>query len=302
LRPPPREVATDPTGLNRALWAATACAFAVLLFILWHHQYYLSSASERATHIDHALLRPGAGLGLTFGIGALLLVAANLAYLLRRSPRYKLSFGTLKSWMTVHVATGVAAVLLAFLHSALAPRTTPGGHAAWLLFGLLITGAIGRYFYSWVPHAANGRELELDEIREQAHALPQSWGKSGRDFGATARSQVLDLIRERQWNSSFIGRVLALCGADRLKYKTLAALEMRGIREGVPKSEIDRTLALVRRAHEQALAAAHFEDLRAIANTWRYLHRWGAVLMVALILIHIVHALIYGDYFGGGTV
>lgn len=301
LRPPPRDLPTEGAGLTRALWAASACAFAVLLFILWHHDYYLSSATERATHIDHARLRPGAGLGLGFGIAALLLVAANLAYLLRRSPRFKLGFGTLRSWMTVHVATGVAAVLLAFLHSALAPRTTPGGHAAWLLVGLLITGAIGRYFYAWVPHAANGRELELDEIRAQAHALPQSWGKSGRAFGDSARSQVLDLIRERQWKSSFIGRVLALCGADRLKRRTLAALEMRGIREGIPRAEIDRTLALVGRAHEQALAAAHFEDLRAVANTWRYLHRWGAVLMVALILIHVVHALIYGDYFGGSA-
>jgi dihydropyrimidine dehydrogenase (NAD+) subunit PreT len=301
LRPAPRELETTGTDLTRALWAATACAFGVLLFILWHHEYYLSQPAARATHVDHALLRPSSGLGLIFGIGALVLVATNLAYLLRRSPRFKLSFGTLQNWMTVHVATGVTAVLLAFLHAALVPRETPGGRAAWLLVGLLITGAIGRYFYAWVPRAANGRELELDEIRAKAHALPQGWGKSGRDFGDTARSQVLNLIRERQWNSSFFGRVLALCGADRLKRRTLTALQLRGVREGVPQADIDRTLALVRRAHEQALAAAHLEDLRAVANTWRYLHRWGAVLMVVLILIHVVHALIYGDYFSGGA-
>lgn len=300
LRPPPREIEANGTGLTQALRVALGCTFAALIFVLWHSEYYFSSTAERATHYEHPLLRPGAGLGLFFGVTALALVAVNLSYLLRRSPRFKLSFGTLQSWMTVHVATGVAAVLIVFLHAALAPRLTAGGDAAWLLVGLLITGSIGRYFYAWVPHAANGRELELDEIREQAHDLPASWGGSGRAFGDRARTEVLDLIRERQWQSSFFSRVIALCGADRLKRQKLSVIAAIGRREGVPQPEIDRTLALINRAHKQALAAAHFEDLRAIANTWRYLHRWGAVLMVVLILLHVAHALIYGDYFGGG--
>jgi len=301
LRPPPRQVVSTGSGLALALRIAAGCTLAVLLFVLWHRDYYFLPTGERATHDDHALLRPAAGLGLAFGIGALLLVGTNLAYLLRRSPRAWPRFGSLQRWMTVHVATGVAAVLLAFLHAALAPRTTPGGHASWLLVALLITGAVGRYFYAWVPRAANGRELKLDELRAQAHELPETWSGSGRAFGERARADVLELIRERQWKSSFIGRVLALCGADRLKRRTLARLAESGRREGLPQHQIDQTLALVRRAHGQALSAAHFEDLRAIAGTWRYLHRWGAVLMVALILLHIVHALIYGDYFGGGS-
>ena len=300
LRPPPRVVEQSGTGLTQAVRAAAIAVFAALVFVLWHHDYYFSSNTERATHPDHALLRPAAGLGLTFGIGALSLVGLNLAYLLRRSAKSRLSFGTLKSWMTVHVATGVAAVLLAFLHAALSPRATAGGHASLLLAALLVTGAIGRYFYAWVPRAANGRELELDEIRARAHDLPQAWGGSGRTFGERARAEVLELIRARQWKSSFFGRALALLGADRLKRRVLRSLDDQGRRDGIPQREIDETLALVRRAHSEALAAAHYEDLRAIASTWRYLHRWGAVLLVALLVLHVAHALIYGSFFGGG--
>jgi len=59
-------------------------------------------------------------------------------------------------------------------------------------------------------------------------------------------------------------------------------------------------LSLARRAHRTALMAAHFEDLRAILGTWRYLHRWIAAALVVLVGIHIVHALLYGALFLDG--
>ena len=46
---------------------------------------------------------------------------------------------------------------------------------------------------------------------------------------------------------------------------------------------------------------AHFEDLRAVLNTWRYLHRWVAALMVLLVVVHVVYALSYGGYFEGAA-
>ena len=35
--------------------------------------------------------------------------------------------------------------------------------------------------------------------------------------------------------------------------------------------------------------------------SWRYFHRWVALLMVALVVIHIVTALQYGSMFGGSN-
>ena len=234
-----------------------------------------------------------------FGIISLGLVIANLAYLVRRSPRFKLSFGTLRNWMTVHVVTGVAAVLFGFLHAAMAPRDTVGGHSLWMLAGLLVTGAIGRYFYAYVPRAANGRELALEEIRVKARALPKSWTDGSSGFAKAAHAEVLKKIDAGQWESSFWGRLCALLGDQRSLRRSLGILRIRGMKENVPVSQINETLRLVRDAHRESLAAAHFEDLRALASTWRYLHRWGAILMVVLVTLHVGHALFYGSYFGG---
>jgi len=41
--------------------------------------------------------------------------------------------------------------------------------------------------------------------------------------------------------------------------------------------------------------AAHYEDLRALLNAWRYLHRWVAALMILLIVLHLVFAFSYGS-------
>ena len=51
---------------------------------------------------------------------------------------------------------------------------------------------------------------------------------------------------------------------------------------------------LARRAHRTALMASHYEDLRALLSTWRWLHRWVAALMLLLVIIHVVTSFTYG--------
>ena len=77
--------------------------------------------------------------------------------------------------------------------------------------------------------------------------------------------------------------------------RVMRRLRNEGRSEGIAEDKIKRVLGLARRAHRTALAAAHYEDLRAILGTWRYLHRWVAALMVLLALLHIASALVYRE-------
>ena len=88
---------------------------------------------------------------------------------------------------------------------------------------------------------------------------------------------------------------------ERLR-RTLQVLAREGAGEGIPADEVAEILSLAKRAHRSALSAAHLEDLRAVLSSWRYLHRWVAALMVALVLVHVGYALFYSDsFFGGGS-
>lgn len=299
-RPAPRPIEERGTGLAQALMIAFVLSLGALVFAVWHSDYYALPAADRPAHDKHVLLRPGLGLGLAFGFASLALILTNLLYLVRRSMHFGFKLGSLRAWMTSHVATGVLAFLFATLHGAMSPRATVGGHAFWALAALLATGAIGRYFYAWVPRAANGRELDLAEVKSRLGTSRKSASTGERRFVDYARREVDRLIDARQWKSSFIGRVIGLALGERELYRMLRRIRERGRHERVDAPQIKSAITLAKRAHRTSLMVAHYEDLRAVLSSWRYLHRWIAALMIALVAIHIVFALSYGSFFGGG--
>jgi thioredoxin reductase/Pyruvate/2-oxoacid:ferredoxin oxidoreductase delta subunit len=286
--------AEQGSGLLRALALGFGLALLALGWAFWHRDYYGLPIPERPAHDKHAWLRPGLGLGLGLGIASVLLIAANLLYLLRRAPNLPLRWGSLRAWMQAHVATGILAFLCAALHAAMSPRDTPGGNAFWALAILLLTGAIGRYLYAYVPRAANGRELALAEVRSRLDQLGTATDGTG--FATRARARVEALVEGRQWRGSFVGRLLALAGVRWDLRRALRELDLEGRTTGVPAEELRTARTLAREAHRHALAVAHYEDLRAVLGAWRYLHRWVAVLMVVLVLVHVVYALAYGAH------
>ena len=294
LRESPSPIGEQGTGLVNALAAGFALSFFTLLFALWHADYYLIPGAERPAHPKHLFLRPGLALGLWFGIAAATLVCINLLYLLRRSPGIPLRLGSLKAWMTSHITTGILAFLCASLHAAMTPRGTAGGYAYWALVALVVTGAIGRYFYAWVPRAANGRELELTEVKGQLRRSFEGWESGQRDFRERVKREMTELIDGRQWRGSFLSRVLALIGVQRDLRRVLKRLETDARAESIPEERIVEAIQLARRAHRVALVAAHFEDLRAVLNSWRYLHRWVTALMVVLVALHVFNAFAFG--------
>ncbi|HUR27155.1 MAG TPA: hypothetical protein VM509_03145, partial [Planctomycetota bacterium] len=219
----------------------------------------------------------------------------NLLYLARRANVRWLRSGSLRGWMNGHMVTGILALLLGMLHAAMSPRDTVGGHALWALALLLVTGAIGRYFYAWIPRAANGRELALEELRARLERRVESFGARERSFFESARETLESLVRRRQWKSSFLGRVGAMLSGQRDLRAAIARLRSEGRAGGLGEEHVEEVVHLAREACRTALAAAHLEDLRAVLNAWRYLHRWVAALMVLLLILHVAYVLTYAS-------
>lgn len=297
-RAQPAPLVEQGTGLLLALSVALGLAVVVLSWTLAHADYYALPLFERPHHPDHARLAPTGSIGLAAGIAAALLVLANLSYLARRSGRFAWIPGSLRAWMTAHVATGIGALLLVLVHGAMAPRSTVGGHAAWAMSFLVLTGAIGRYLYSFVPRAANGRELELDEVRSQITALSAEWDRGRGGFTEALRAEVERTVGEERWKGSFLTRIRSLLSSQRAARKRIAELRLVAKSEGIAADHIDRMCDLARRAQRTALLAAHFEDVRAILASWRYFHRWVALFMVLVVAVHVVLALRYAHFFG----
>lgn len=294
--PPP--LAEQGTGLVPALGVALALAVLVLAWVVLHSDYYGAPFIDRPHHPDHALLAPTGTIGLAAGIGAAVLVLANLSYLARRSLRLGWLPGSLRAWMTAHVATGIGSVLLVLVHGAMAPRSTVGGHAAWAMAFLVLTGAIGRYLYSFVPRAANGRELDLDEVRAQLAAVSAEWDRGRGSFAEALRAEVERVVTEERWQGSTFGRIRSLVTSQRAARRRISALRDSARAEGVAAEQIDRLTDLAHRAQRMAIMASHYEDLRGILASWRWFHRWVALFMVIIVGWHVFLALKYAHLFG----
>lgn len=291
------------TDVPRAslLWAigcGLLLAALTIGFVLWHADYYMQSSALRAADPMHATLRPDRSWGLWFGLLASGAILANLSYLLRRQQMCGVRFGKLATWMNVHIATGVLAVLLVMLHAALSPRGTPGGYAFWGLMVLLVTGVIGRWFYAWLPRSANGRERKLDELRHELTQMRRQ--RATGEFALAARAETMALIERRQWHSTWCGRMLALLGLQWDLWRTRRRIRALAEQHGADVAELAKELHGARVAHGTAVAVAHLEDLRALLGTWRWLHRWLALLTVLLVLVHVVVATLHGVFAGGG--
>ncbi|MHC4377173.1 MAG: NAD(P)-binding domain-containing protein [Planctomycetota bacterium] len=290
----PEEEATPKSGLLGSLLLGLALTLGAVAWTAIYGSYYGLAPADRVEHADHPWLQPSGTFGLGIGIAATVLVALNLAYLLRRSQRLGLRWGSLKSWMTLHVFTGIAALVLALLHSSLAPGDTVGGHALAALGVLVLTGAIGRYFYAFVPRAANGKELALDEVRHSLVALEAELDRERGEFAGEVRREVDAQLSEAHWGRGFGQRLIGLLAARRRQARSRARLIELARAEGLADDQIQRIASLITQAHRRSLAAAHLEDLRGILSTWRWLHRWVGLFLVLLIGLHIYSSLRFG--------
>jgi len=296
-RPPPPPLVEQGTGLLVALLISLALT---IVFAGWYghfQDYYDLPRHLRFNSPRHEVLRSSGPLGLGAGIAATSLIVLNLLYLLRRARFGAWLPGSLKLWMTSHVVTGILALLLVLVHGAMDPNHSLGGHAFAALAVLVGTGAVGRYFYAFVPHAANGREIALDEVRAALTDLSAEWDQQTRGFGTRVRQEIEGLVDEGQWSRSFVRRLVELVRSQRRLNHCLARLRAEARAEGLQPDQLARLAAISRKAHRTALMAAHYEDLRALLGTWRFIHRWFALLMVMLATWHIATALKYAGIF-----
>ncbi len=292
-RPPAPALVDQGTGLMQALLVALSLSIAAWAWISHFEYYYRTPIIDRPGFVLHDWLRPSGTVGLATGIIAALLIIANLLYLVRRSTWGNWLPGSLQGWMTSHVGTGVLALLLVMIHSAMAPHHTVGGHAFVALIVLVITGSIGRYLYAFVPRAANGQELALDEINRILESESAEWDRHARAWGETLRQEIQDHLAVLNRDRGFLGRLWAVATVRQRWGKIAAKLHARWQEQGLAADQIKRLSVLGQRAFRTSLMAAHLEDLRGLLASWRYLHRWVAWLMVLLAGTHIVAALRY---------
>src|SRR5262245_36442340 len=243
--------------------------------------FYRLSLEDRVEHPDFRLLRPSGLLGNAYGWVAAVLVVLNLSYLIRR--RFgSARFGSMKTWLDVHVFTGLTAATLVSFHSAFQLRTPIASVSAASLGTVVVTGLLGRFLYALGPGGVRERlgaalEAVEDELPNSRVALAEAIAQCpGPDVPANA-----SLLRSRWAAPSWIRAASAR--------RELLAMILP------PRRDMSREL---RRAAGELYAAsaadARAPGIAALLRSWRAMHRFFALMMLAAVFLHAGVAWYYG--------
>jgi hypothetical protein len=72
--------------------------------------------------------------------------------------------------MSFHAVTGIIGGAVIGLHAAFAPSSALGVLALVALATTVVSGVIGLYIYAKIPRSLEGRELEIEQVRERLQA------------------------------------------------------------------------------------------------------------------------------------
>ncbi len=276
----------------RVLFAAGAVSLVgIVLCFLMGHEYYLLPAPERPLHACHAALRPSGTSGLLFGVAGTALMLLNLTYVVRKRRTGAPWLGSLRSWMAFHILTGVTGPALILLHTAFLPSSALGILSLSAMLVAVLTGVVGRYIYAHVPRSIEGSELELeaarkrlDEYRIQLERLGVRMAVPGNGGAASRASQ---------------GGILAALGSlvrgDRQGHADYRRLRTAILTSRALRPHGRRILPLARTLTRERQRVARHKDLRFLMGSWRFFHRWLAVVMLLVVGFHIALAFVYGD-------
>jgi dihydropyrimidine dehydrogenase (NAD+) subunit PreT len=269
--------------LDWLLFALFILGTGALLIRGW--QFYTLTIGERVDHPDFRVLGPSARLGRAYGIAGTCMILTNLLYLLRR--RFAgLPFGSLRAWLDVHTFTGLFGGLLVVFHSAFQVRSTIAVITVGSLFVVLLTGIIGRSLYALTPKPD---QLRLERHLRQLDRVGPGMGEVlRRRLGLVARTQL-------PAPASLFGVLVALPAfaregrqRRRIIERTAAEYARHFSHELRPHAG---SIVECRQIHDAEVRAAAAE---ALLRSWRGLHRLSALLMVALVALHIAIAWYYG--------
>jgi hypothetical protein len=262
-------VATSPLTLS-ALVAIVIAAGILISADGW--RYYNTPQRVRAYQPAHRALRPSGQVGEWLGTAGVGMMLFPVAYAVRkRSPRLA-RFGSMKTWLDVHIFCGTVGPVLITFHTALRFNGLVSV-AYWSMVAVVLSGVVGRYLYVRIPRSLRGTELSYAEIEARAAGLLADLAASGlvaEDLRAITPGWGLAARRGRRR----VSRRLITRGLD----DVTAA---RAVQLAVERAVLLRRLAQLFRT-------------RRLFALWHVFHLPLVYLMFAIVLVHVGLAIYMG--------
>ena len=260
------------------------------VYVGW--SYYSLPLHERAFHQLHEVMRPSGTLGLLAGIFGTALILSSLIYLVqKRMVHNRIGLGSLRGWMSFHIVTGLIGPGMVVIHTGFLPTSSLGILATAAMLIVVTSGIIGRYVLTYMPRAVEGSDSGREEVKRRFEVYRKKLVDFGLDPSLLPESEDLEGLQ----NPSLFTALFRVLYGDRESRR-----EFRALKDLVRKNrglgrEARLELILVRRLCRERQLLVRYHELRRIVGTWRFLHRWLAVVLLFGAFFHILVAVKHGD-------
>ncbi len=272
-----------------------AASTLALIWVLWRGWgYYWTPLEERPRHVDYGLLRPAGDLSHGLGILGSLMMVALLGYSLRKRWRILRRAGSVSRWLSVHIYLGIFGPILVILHSSF----KVGGLVAvsfWSMVAVAVSGVLGRYLYKQIPRNLQGDTLSLEALSKADEMLADDL-RSNFAFTTADLEALRTLASGPSTATGGLGRALlqSLFGDLMLPLRLRRWLQARGGSEALPRARRRRLLDLARRKALLERRMLLLERLGRIFHYWHVIHKPFAIIMLAIMIVHVTVALLLG--------
>jgi hypothetical protein len=263
-----------------------------ILIIYKGISYYNLSMEERVYHPDHAQLKPSGSLGHGLGIiGSLFMIIGMVSYMARKRYRFLSRVGLLKHWLEFHIFLCTLGPILVLFHTAY----KFGGLVAisfWSMVAVFLSGIIGRFIYLQIPHAIDGHELSLNEVK----------GMKADIAGIIRNNYKLDDVSYNILSESIKKKVEIYRKNPVIRYfkkylddrKSINSVRRVLKTAKLPQPESRKVLALVK---DDILLNRRIERLDTMQNLFKYWHVAHlpfALVMLIIMIIHVAVTMVFG--------
>lgn len=268
------------------LSAITAAAIVfVLLFVFDGWTYYRTPRVVRGYVPAHRLLRPSGPIGQGLGLGGLLLMFVPMLYAVRKNWQRLANFGTMKTWLDVHIFAGIIGPVLVTFHTSFKFNGIVSV-AYWMMVLVASSGFVGRYLYVRIPRSLRGTELTLGELQARAEGLKDGLGHSGLPPWLVAR---LAEIEERCQPSTFFGAwLISLVFGDSVLRARLWKLRRDLVAGGATTERADSLLRVMAERAVLLRRLALLSKTKKLFDLWHIFHQPLVYFLLAIVLLHVV--------------
>ena len=268
--------------------------------------YYAAGPLDRPFMAKHALLKPSGPIGIKLGMLGVAMFLVIFLYPLRKRWAWLGRQGTSRHWLDFHVLLGLSAPFVIALHSSFKFHGF-AGIAFWIMLGVSISGIVGRYLYSQIPHRVNAAEFSRKELQDLQGTMLQELAGQKLLRESDVRTALRLPSQQRVDRLPIPAALIYMLLLDLLRPFRIARLRNGALLGAEHLTTLGGLLPTQHRELEHAIVVAREEAALSkrilflsrthqVFHLWHVVHRPFSYTFAVLALIHIGVVLMMGYF------